>query len=199
MLSEEQKEELFEVCGGIFSKKSIEAITLKDIAEESGISEKDINEEYKTVEDLLESIIVQGIEESTKLFIRMVDARGKADIKLIRLVRELLKQYEKHAPLFRLISLNFITLDDVNLGIQRTLSNEDINRYRQNTAILGRIIAQGQSEGLFARDIDPLESAYILRGMILAAIQYWELLHKDEPLHSHADLVTREFLKGVYK
>ena len=104
-----------------------------------------------------------------------------------------------HAPLFRLTSINFLTLDDVDLGIQRSLSKPDLERYRQNTAIIGRIIAQGQSEGLFVKDIDPLEAAYILRGMVNAAIKYWDLLKKDEPLHSHADTVTRLFLKGVYK
>ena len=199
MLTAEEKERVFQSTRRLFSERPVEQIHMKDVAAVSGVDTKRLVDEYKTPQELLKNIITQGIDESTNLFIRMVDARGKADIKLIRLVRDLLNQYEKHAPLFRLVSFNFITVDQIGLGIKHSLSTKEIERYRQNTAIIGRIIAQGQSEGIFVKDVDPLEAAYILRGMIQAVIQYWQLVRKDEPLHKHADFITRVFLKGVYK
>ena len=101
---------------------------MKKLAEESGVDEKKISSEFKSVRELLHAIILQGIDEVTKLFIRMVDARGKADIKLIRMVRELLRQYEMHAPLFRLTSINFLTLSEMDLEIRNTLTKEELDR-----------------------------------------------------------------------
>lgn len=199
MLTTEEKDKVFQAAKEIFSTLPLSQVDMKKLAEHSGVDEKKITSEFKSPRDILHTILVQGINEVTKLFIRMVDARGKADIKLLRMVRELLRLYEMHAPLFRLTSINFLTLDEIDLELRDIMSKEELDKYRQNTAIIGRIIAQGQSEGLFVKDIDPLESAYILRGMINAAIMYWQLLRKDEPLHTHAELVARLFLKGVYK
>jgi AcrR family transcriptional regulator len=199
VLNEEERERVHEVARTIFLEKPLEEVTLKDIADESKINLKTISKEYETPQHILREIILQGVDVTTNMFKRMVDARGKSNIKLLRLVRELLKLYETHAPLFRLVSINFVTLEQIDLGIKKVLTDKELDRYRQNTAILGRIIAQGQSEGLFIKDIDPLEGAYILRGMVNAAIQFWQLLRKDEPLHKHADTVTRIFLKGLYK
>lgn len=199
MLNNETKEKVFQIAQKIFSTKPLKEISLNEIAAESGVELRELREEFKSPEELLCAVLTRGIEEATKLFIRMIDARGKADIKLSRLVRELMRQYEEFAPLFRLVSINFLSLDEIDLGIHGTLTKEQIDKYRQNTAIIGRIIAQGQSEGLFSRDIDPLEAAYLLRGMINWAIKHWQYLGKEEPLANHAELVSRIFLKGVYK
>ena len=106
MLTDEQKARLFEVAREIFSEKPLKEITVKEIAARCDFKEKALLDDFKSAEDVLREIILQGIDETTNLFIRMVDARGKADIKLIRLVRELLRLYETHAPLFRLVSIN---------------------------------------------------------------------------------------------
>ncbi len=199
VLTQEEKEQVFIAAQTIFSEMPVSKVSLKDIADASNVNVKKITSDYEDSQTLLHSILVEGIEDTTKLFIRMVDARGKADIKLIRLVRELLRRYQRHSPLFRLTSINFQTLSEIDLEMHNVMTFEDLERYRQNSAIIARIIAQGQSEGLFVKDVDPLEAAYLLRGMISNAIQYWQLLKKEEPLDAHADIVTRVFLKGVYK
>lgn len=199
MLSKEDREKVLAAAQDLFNQKPLSEVDMKAIAEASGISQTEITEEFKNPREILRTIVSQAIEEATKLFIRIVDARGKADMKISRIVRELLRQYELCRPLGRLVSINFMTLDEQDIEIQRIMTKDQIDRYRQNTAIIGRVIAQGQSEGLFSKDIDPLEAAFLLRWMINGTIKYWQYLGKEEPLTEHAELVSRIFLKGVYK
>ena len=198
MIGEKGKASIHKAAKDLFSKKGVEQISLAAIANGANVDLKAVKKQYGNSTEILREILSEGIEETSRYFQKIVSERGKADLKLTRLVSELLRRYEEHYPLYKLVSISFESLNDEDLHLRGILTKEQIDRYRQNTAIIGRLIAQGQSEGLFV-DVDPLETAYLLRGMINATVKYWHIATKGESLASHAGTLMKLFLKALSK
>jgi AcrR family transcriptional regulator len=173
-------------------------MTLEDVANKAGIDKKKLKEEYADRNSLLREMMSIGIDHITGVLEKSLNARGKADVKISRFVKGLLADYENHAPLYKLVSINFETLNKDSILLRELLNQDQIDRYRRNTMIIGRIIAEGQSEGIF-RKADPLESAFFLRGLIYSAILYWSATKYEGSLGDFADRVMRIFLTGIYK
>ncbi|MGC8741737.1 MAG: TetR/AcrR family transcriptional regulator [Candidatus Sumerlaeaceae bacterium] len=189
---------IFEAAQKVFRSKGCAKASLEDIAKEAKIDVKKLKSAYPSVEAIIQGILDKDIAESTELFTRIINDRGKADVKLTRLVRELLLRYQQSYVVSCVISEGVEHSDSDIRFVKSCLSSDHIDRYRQNTAILGRLIAQGQSEGLFT-DADPVEAAYLLRGMMGAAVRYRSVTGKEDDIRDHADFVMRIFFKGLLR
>ena len=198
MLTEKQKEKVWDAARICFKENGYEKMSLKAVAQSSGVKIEKIKEDYPTKKKLIKDLMSNGIDHVTHLLEKSIRSKGKTDVKISRFVKNLLRDYEIHAPLFKLVSMNFETLDEEHLKLRNLLTQEQISRYRRNTVILGRLIAKGQSEGLF-RKADPLECAFYLRGIIHGAIRYWAATNYEGNLSDFADKVMRTFLTGIYK
>lgn len=198
MPKEKDKEAILTAAQQVFARRGIGNATLEEVAKEAKLDAKSLKTVYGSTDAMLDDIIGRDIEETSELFTKVINDRGKADIKLTRLVRELLTRYQKSYPLFQIVSSGFECEVPDDRHVQGRLKQDHLDRYRQNTAILGRLIAQGQSENLFT-DIDPLEAAYLLRGMISAAIRYRRISGKEDDMRDHADTIMRVFLKGLLR
>jgi len=198
MLTRKQKDKIHVATSLCLKETGFEKMTLKRVANKSGVNEKKLKEEYKDINCLMREMMSRGIDHVTELLEKSLNARGKADVKISRFVKSLLEDYESHAPLFKLVSINFETLNKDSLLMRDLLTQDQIDRYRRNTMIIGRIIAEGQSEGIF-RKADPLECAFFLRGLIYSVILYWSATKYEGSLEDFADRVMRIFLTGIYK
>jgi len=198
MSKDKNKGAILAAANAVFASKGVANTTIEDIAKEAKTDAKAVKALFGSVEDIVDALISIDIEESTELFTRVINDRGKADIKLTRLVRELVQRYEKSYPMVQLISIGLESGDPDDELLRKRLRPEHIERYRQNTAIIGRLIAQGQSENLFT-DVDPLEAAYVLRGMISAAMRFRRYAAAEDDVRDHADVIMRIFLKGLLR
>lgn len=198
MSKEIDNEKVLAAAQEVFARKGAMEATLEDIATEADVDVKKLKTIYPDVETVLDEILDGDISDSSDLFTKVINDRGKADIKLTRLVRELLTRYQKSYPLFQVISMSLDHTAADDHVLRGRVKQEHLDRYRQNTAILGRLIAQGQAEALFT-DVDPLEAAYLLRGMIGAAIRYRKVTGKTDDMRDHADVIMRVFLKGLLR
>lgn len=197
MSKDKEKEVILAAAQTVYEQKGAKGATIEDIAKAAKIDPKKVKTVYPTADAILDELITRDVNESSELFTKVINDRGKADIKLTRLIRELLTRYQKSYPLFQIVSLGLDGAGDEDY-LKTKLRKEHIDRYRQNTAILGRLIAQGQSENLFT-DIDPLEAAHLLRGMIGAALRYRRMANKENDMRDHADTIMRVFLKGLLR
>lgn len=198
MSKEKENEAILIATQELFARNGANNVTLDDVAAEAKLDLKKVKSHYPAIEDILDEILERDIADSSELFTKIINDRGKADIKLTRLVRELLTRYQKSYPLFQVISMSIDSNAADDQVLRGRLKQDHLDRYRQNTAIIGRLIAQGQSESLFT-DADPLEAAYLLRGMIGAAIRYRKVTGKTDDMRDHADVIMRVFLKGLLR
>jgi AcrR family transcriptional regulator len=194
----DHKAAILEAAQEVLARKGAEAATIEDVAKEAKLDLKQVKGSFATIDLIIEELIGRDVSEVSELFTKIINDRGKADIKLTRLVRELLTRYQKSYALFQILSVGVETAGGEEAALRVRMRKEQVDRYRQNTAIIGRLIAQGQSENLFT-DVDPLEAAYLLRGMIGAALRYRSVAKKDDDMRDHADVVMRVFLKGLLR
>jgi AcrR family transcriptional regulator len=194
----DHKAAILDAAQEVLSRKGANTATIEDVAKEAKIDLKQVKAAYPTIEVIVEELIGRDVSEVSELFTKIINDRGKADIKLTRLVRELLTRYQKSYTLFQLMSIGIENAGAEEAALRVRMRKEHVDRYRQNTAIVGRLIAQGQSENLFT-DVDPLEAAYLLRGMIGSALRYRSLAKKEDDMRDHADIVMRVFLKGLLR
>jgi AcrR family transcriptional regulator len=189
---------VFEAANAVFRAKGCAHTTIEDIAKQAHADLRKVKAAWPTTEALVQAILERDIQEASDLFTRIINDRGKADVKLARLVRELMSGYQQSYVVSCAVSEGLENSDSDIRFVKSCLTQPLIDRYRQNTAILGRLIAQGQSEGLFT-DADPLEAAYLLRGMMGAAVRYRTVTGKEDDIRDHADFVMRVFLKGLLR
>ena len=198
MAKDKDKDAILAAADAVFQTKGASSTSLEEIAKQAKLDLKHVKAAYSSADALLNDVISRDVEESSDLFTKIMNDRGKADIKLTRLVRELLTRYQKSYPLFHLASYGLENTSAEDDFLRGRVTKQHIDRYRQNTAIIGRLIAQGQSENLFT-DVDPLEASYLLRGMIGPAIRYHRVTKKGDDLRDHADIIMRVFLKGLLR
>ena len=101
----DQKAAILGAAQTVLSHKGAEAATLDDVAKEAKIDLKQVKAAYATIELVVEELIGRDVTEVSELFTKIINDRGKADIKLTRLVRELLTRYQKSYTLFQLMSV----------------------------------------------------------------------------------------------
>lgn len=189
---------VLEAAQKVFEQKGAKHATIEEIAAEAKLDAKKVKALFPNVEAVIQEVLDRDVEETSELFTRTINDRGKADVKLTRLVRELLTRYQHSYVLSCVVSEGVETGDENEPFVKAQLTKRHVDRYRQNTAILGRLVAQGQSEGLFT-DVDPVEAAYLLRGMIGAAVRFRKVTEKRDDMRDHADIIMRIFLKGLLR
>jgi len=189
---------VLEAAQKVFERKGAKNATIEEIAAEAKLDAKKVKAVFPNVEAVIQEVLDRDVEETSELFTRTINDRGKADVKLTRLVRELLTRYQHSYVLSCVVSEGVETGDENEPFVKAQLTKRHVDRYRQNTAILGRLVAQGQSEGLFT-DVDPVEAAYLLRGMIGAAVRFRKVTEKRDDMRDHADIIMRIFLKGLLR
>jgi len=190
-------EALLAAAGSVLAKRGAEA-TLEDIAKEAKVDIRRARTIVSGPGELLDQIIQREVAESIEIFTKAINDRGKADVKLTRLVRDLMTRYSATPSVFHILNLSVEAVQQEEGLLLPIVSEQSVDAYRQATAIIGRLIAQGQTEGVFT-DGDPLEAAYVLRGMIRSAIFFRRVAGREDDMRDHADVVMRIFLKGLLR
>jgi AcrR family transcriptional regulator len=193
----QDREALLAAAVTVLARRGAEA-TLEEIAKEAKLDIRRARAVVSGPGELLDEIVRREVAESIDIFTKAINDRGKADVKLTRLVRELMTRYAQSPSVFHILNLSVEAVQQEEGLLLPIISQESVDAYRQATAIIGRLIAQGQTEGVFT-DGDPLEAAYLLRGMIRSAIFFRRVAGREDDMRDHADVVMRIFLKGLLR
>src|ERR1043166_6005080 len=120
MAKDKDKDAILAAADAVFQTKGASSTSLEEIAKQAKLDLKHVKAAYSSADALLNDVISRDVEESSDLFTKIMNDRGKADIKLTRLVRELLTRYQKRYPLFHLASY----------GLENTSAEDDFLRGR---------------------------------------------------------------------
>jgi AcrR family transcriptional regulator len=194
---EQAREQLLHAAVGLFAQKGADT-TLEEIIKEAKLDLKKAKALFSSADEILDQIIQREIRESIDIFTKAINDKGKADVKLTRLVRDIMTRYAASPSLFHILNMTVEAVCEEEALLLPLIPEKTVDAYRQATAIIGRLIAQGQTEGVFT-DADPLEAAYLLRGMIRSAIFFRRVAGRDDDMRDHADVVMRIFLKGLLR
>ncbi|MDQ2747121.1 MAG: TetR family transcriptional regulator [Acidobacteriota bacterium] len=176
----------------VFAQKGYFNSKVADIAGAAGIADGTVYLYFKSKEEILHSIFDRAMEE----FI----AEGKCEIAEIESAENRLRKIaELH--LERLgADRDLAIVFQVELrGSTKFMEEFSGGGFAEYLDIIRQTIADGQKEGIFRRDLNPITVAKILYGALDEMVTNWILSKREYPLAPMADEVLKIFFGGVMK
>jgi TetR/AcrR family fatty acid metabolism transcriptional regulator len=165
--------------------------TVSTIAGRAGMADGTIYLYFKNKEDILVSIFERAMQLFSVQAQKIVDARGiDAEEKLRRIVALHLTLLGADRDLAVIFQVEFRH----TLHVLELLSR---SRMRDYLALITSVVEQGQREGVFKADADPLLTAKVVFGVLDEMATDWVLSRKNTKLASRAEPVSKLLLGGL--
>ena len=163
---EEKRRLILDAAVTTFARKGYHASRVGDIAEEAGVAYGLVYHYFASKEDVLETIFRETWTELLDA-IRAVEGSGQPATEQLRQVAAiLLRSWRRQPDLVRVLVREVARSPEV----QRR-----VDEIGEVFAAIERIVARGQAEGDFRRDLDPLLASWILYGAIEEILTGWVL------------------------
>jgi len=165
--------------------------TVARIARRAGVADGTIYLYFKSKQDVLVAVFDRAMDRFISQGILEMNPGDDAVTRISDIVRLHLEQVGENRDLAVILqvelrhSLNFLDV------FSRT-------RLRDYLEIITGVVVQGQNEGVFRPDMDPLLTARMIFGVLDQMATDWVLSKRDTPLATRADEVTA-FVLGALK
>jgi AcrR family transcriptional regulator len=163
---EEKREQLLEAAVRVFARGGYHGSRVADIAEEAGVAHGLLYHYFSSKEEVLQTIFRENWGQLLGRFRAVEGADEPAPEKLAGLAKILLRTWRNDPDLVT------VMVREVARSPQLQAQVEGV---REAFAILRRVIEQGQAEGSFRRDVDPLLAAWIVYGGLEEVLTGWVL------------------------
>jgi TetR/AcrR family fatty acid metabolism transcriptional regulator len=177
----------------VFAEKGFHQARVSDIAARAGIADGTIYLYFKNKEDLLLSIFEEKMDLLlTKLGETLEGVDGPEDR-----IRAFAQFHFEQVRTNRSVA-------EV-LQVELRLSNKFLKEYRPEKlwaylGVFGQIVREGQAQGVFRADIDPLITSWAFFGAMDELAMQWVLTRNQSrfPLKSTAEQVANIFIRGLF-
>jgi len=180
-----------EAARKIIATRGMEALTVREIAREVGISDGDIYRHFASKKDIL-MLLIEDIE---KTLLEAVERAATEKAGTLESLGNVLKAHLSYVEQRRGISLIVISetvrLADKNL---RRRMFEVINRYLN--AIEG-LLARGVKSGQIRQDIDPGTAALTFFALVHATVTLWALSNSSYSLAKKNKLLWESYMASL--
>jgi TetR/AcrR family transcriptional regulator, fatty acid metabolism regulator protein len=163
---EEKREHLLDAAVRVFARRGYHGSRVADIAEEAGVAHGLLYHYFSSKEEVLQTIFRENWGQLLERFRAVEDADEAAPDKLAGIAKILLRTWRNDPDLVT------VMVREVARSPQLQAEVEGV---REAFAILRRVIEQGQREGSFRRDLDPLLAAWIVYGGLEEVLTGWVL------------------------
>jgi AcrR family transcriptional regulator len=188
-----KRTEMLAAAANLFADKGYFRTTMVDIAKKAEFALGTIYQFFKTKEDVYFSILSEKSDE-------LIERLESEDLQslppeqaLVRAVGIFLEFFEANIDFFRIYITNWGTFEWNLKGDYRRVLKEKYDRF---LASFAGIIRKGIDSGVFRPD-DPIETAYVLVGILSAYIFQWSVEPEASPFTDKIDMIVRLFLEGA--
>lgn len=171
----ERREQILKAAFHAVADKGFEAVTLQDIADYAGVSKGVTNYYFQNKEDVFSSLLEWVTKQIYKNECEAINDQHTAMKKLEAYIHSVFISPEKNRTFYK-VYLDFIAQASRNERYQQ------INlQFYENCWGLGReIIAVGQEEGVFSKELDTKKSAKMIRATIDGCLIQWLMCNQDD-------------------
>ncbi len=189
--TELRRQQIVDASRKIIARDGMEALTIREIADEVGISEGNIYRHFMSKKDLL-MLLIDDIEKTLLAVVEKAIAEKKEPLEsLENVLKAHLSYVEQRRGLSLLVISETLRLPDKDL---RSRMSDAVQHY------LGRIeeiLAQGIKLGQVRPDIAPSAAALNFFALIHATVTLWALSDSGFSLAKRHKLLWNTFLTGV--
>jgi TetR/AcrR family fatty acid metabolism transcriptional regulator len=187
----EKREKILDAAVAEIARRGYYQTTVAKIARRAGIADGTIYLYFENKDELLLSIFDRAMRRFIDQGRRELPGDADAEEKLRRVVALHLGLVGADQDLAIITQVELRH----NLHFMGQLSRQQVREY---LAILASVVAQGQGEGRFRRDLDPLFAAKAIFGVLDEMATDWVLSRKNVRLESKAPAVAA-FLLGALR
>ena len=172
-----------------FAQHGYHQATIADVAREAGVAAGTIYLYFKNKDDLLISIFEEKVQRFITEFQRQLSEEESAEIKLRKLVHLHLFEMQDHPDLAAVFQLELRQ----SRHFMSAYPKADLKGYFD---LIGKIIEEGQQQGLFRKDLylSAVKKAFF--GAMDETVTSWLLAGKNYDLTQMADPVADLFVRG---
>jgi TetR/AcrR family transcriptional regulator, fatty acid metabolism regulator protein len=163
---EEKREQLLDAAVRVFARSGYHGSRVADIAEEAGVAHGLLYHYFSSKEEVLQTIFRENWGQLLERFRAVEEADEPASEKLAGIAKILLRTWRNDPDLVTVM---------VREVARSPQLQEQVEGVREAFAILRRVIEQGQAEGAFRRDLDPLLTSWIVYGGLEEVLTGWVL------------------------
>ncbi len=188
----DKRERILAAAITVFAKNGFYDTRVSEIAKAAGVADGTIYLYFKNKDDVLVSIFSERIEQLIDVLTRIADREDKTPEQKIRKVIELqLGVLEGQRDLAEVITVNL-------RQSSRLLKQYAAPLFTRYLEVMARIVADGQEQGAFRRDISPVFAARSLWGGLDGIALTWAIADPEPTqLRKAAQQYERLFLDGL--
>lgn len=164
--------------------------TVAMIAKRAGVADGTIYLYFRNKEEVLFSLFDRAMSRFIDEGRQQLDEAAKAPDKLRKIVDLHLSLVGKDRDLAILTQVEMRH----SIHFMDQLSRAQVGQYLE---ILAKVVIQGQQEGVFSADLDPVFSAKAIFGVLDEMATDWVLSRRNTRLESKAEPVSRFLLAGL--
>lgn len=198
-MSQKRKERLrelhticvLEVAEKLFDKKGFDAVSMDEIAFETGISKSTVYVYFKSKQIIWDSIVCRYMEQLLEDARNAADGEGSFEDRYYKLCFDIADKFEKH-PLFCKATLGRISID-----MEQEVYKKIYDVGEQTNEEIARFIRSGIEEGKVRKDIDIYPAVIMMWSSISGIISMAN--DKEEYLKMRFNMTKKDYLKKAFK
>ena len=161
---EEKRRLILDAAVRVFAREGFHTSRVGDIAEEAGVAHGLLYHYFSSKDEVLLTVFSENWSDLLVRF-EAVEASGeRADEKLRGLVKILLRTWRNDPALVT------VMVREVGRSPHLATQVDDIGR---GFAVIQRVVEQGQADGVFRPDIDPLLASWVIYGGLEEILTGW--------------------------
>lgn len=164
--AEEKRRQILAAAVRVFARDGYHTSRVGDIAEEAGVAHGLLYHYFRSKDEVLATVFRENWGALIERFHAVEATEEPADEKLLGIVKILLRTW-KNDPALVTVMVREVARSP-HLGPQ-------VNDVREAFLTLERVIAQGQADGVFRQELDPLLASWIVYGALEEILTGWVL------------------------
>lgn len=162
----DKRKRILEAAVRVFAEHGYHGARVGDIAKDAGVAHGLLYHYFASKDEVLRTIFVENWGELIARFRAVEAADEPADAKLEGIAKILLRTWRNNPALVTVM---------VREVARSQLLQEQVEDVREAFTILQRVIEEGQSTGLFRRDVDPRLASWVVYGGLEEVLTGWVL------------------------
>ena len=164
--AEEKRRRILDAAVRVFARRGFHTSRVGDIAEEAGVAHGLLYHYFSSKDEVLETVFRENWRELLERFEQVEASDEPADEKLRGLVKILLRTWRNDPAL--------VTVMVREVARSQQLQDR-VDEVREAFAIVQRVIEEGQSSGVFRRDVDARLASWLFYGGLEEVLTGWVL------------------------
>lgn len=182
---------VLEVAEELFEKKGFDAVSMDEVAFNTGISKSTVYVYFKSKQIIWDSIVCKYMELLLEDAKKAAEGQGSFEERYYRLCFDIADKFEKHPMFYK------ATLSKISMDMEQEIYKKIYEIGEKTNEAIADFIRSGIEEGVVRKDIDIYPAVIMMWSSISGIISMAN--DKEEYLNVRFNMTKKDYLKIAFK